>query len=312
MKRSLLSVIAILTLAAACQTTHSEDHADLHSEDSTHNHSDHDFMESNEQQPNSFTSAATASATTDAPLLPKNASAGECFARVLVPAKYQAEQVRLLKSESREIASVIPAKYSWAKKQILVKPESKKIVYVPAQYATVSERVLERPAYTTWKKGRGGLDSVSKSGSGATGEVLCKVEVPARYRTVSKRVLKSKASTKEVVIPAQYKTVTVQELSQDAKVVTKNIPAEYRTITRRKLVKQPYVEWKQVLCQTNATPRTVAKIQSSLKKKGFLNGSVDGVLGNNTLKAVKSFQDSKNLATGGLTLETAKALGVSF
>jgi len=133
MKKNLLSIVAVLAFAVSCQTTNTEDYSDLHSDDESHNHSDHDFMESNEQQPSSFSAvSAMNAAKTDAPLLPQNATAGECFARVLVPAKYETEQVRMLKSESRELASVIPAKYRWTKKQILVKPESKKLVYGPA------------------------------------------------------------------------------------------------------------------------------------------------------------------------------------
>ena len=73
----------------------------------------------------------------------------------------------------------------------------------PPVYENVTERILVKPAYTTWKKGRGPIEKINQ----ATGEIMCLVEVPAEYRTVTKRVLKTPAGTKKVTIPAVYKTV---------------------------------------------------------------------------------------------------------
>ena len=41
--------------------------------------------------------------------------------------------------------------------------EKTKLVTVPATYKTVSEKILVKPAYTSWKKGRGEIEKVDNS-----------------------------------------------------------------------------------------------------------------------------------------------------
>ncbi len=56
----------------------------------------------------------------------------------------------------------------------------------------------------------------------------------------------------------------------------------------------------------------VKQVQEALKDKGFDPGPIDGVMGQKTQEALKSFQQSKNLkVTGRLDSETAQQLGVS-
>jgi peptidoglycan hydrolase-like protein with peptidoglycan-binding domain len=56
----------------------------------------------------------------------------------------------------------------------------------------------------------------------------------------------------------------------------------------------------------------VKQVQEALKDKGFDPGAIDGVMGQKTQEALKSFQQSKNLkVTGRLDSETAQQLGVS-
>lgn len=161
----------------------------------------------------------------DEPLLPVQAKAGECYARVFVPPSYRTKSEQLLKAEASERVEIIPAKYGMVEERVLVKEaserlevipatyrtveervlvseESERIETVPAVYATETERVLVKPAYTTWKKGRGPIEKIDE----ATGEIMCLVTVPAEYKTVTKRVLKTPATTRTVKIPAQYKT----------------------------------------------------------------------------------------------------------
>lgn len=57
----------------------------------------------------------------------------------------------------------------------------------------------------------------------------------------------------------------------------------------------------------------VKVIQSKLKELGFLSGSVDGIFGSNTEKAVKTFQKSVGLVTDGIVgTKTIAALGVDL
>jgi hypothetical protein len=210
-----------------------------------------------------ITAAGNPAFAQEAPLLPPNAKAGECFARVLLPAEYSTDTQQVVKREASKKVEIVPAQYEPATEQVLVREASKKLevipavyadvtetvlvrpagtklVEVPATYRTVTEQVLESPAQTIWKKG--GIASQSgrvlqTAASGETGEVLCLVEVPAKYRTVTRSVLDQPATTREVEIPAEYMTVKKRVLSSPATTREIEIPAEYKTVTVTKLVK---------------------------------------------------------------------------
>lgn len=193
-------------------------------------------------------------------LFPPNAEAGQCYARVLFPAKYETVSERVLAKEAserievipasfqdgtervlvREATSrleVIPATYKTVTEQVLVKPASKQVVAVPAEYRTETERVLDKPASTVWKKGGAstyGAAAVSET-TNATGELMCLVEVPATYNTVSREVLVTPASTREVMVPAEYRTVERRVVDTPATTREVEIPAEYETVSVTKL-----------------------------------------------------------------------------
>ncbi len=197
--------------------------------------------------------APTTSATST--LYPPNAKPGECYARVLIPAKYTTKKEKVLVREASEKLEVIPAKYKWVTKKVLVKeastklvtippvyetvtekllvkPASEKIVTIPAVYETVTEKVLVKPAQTVWKKGRGPIEKVD----GSTGEIMCLVEVPAVYKTITKRVLKTPARTKTIPVPAVYKKVTKRVVKTPARTKTIPVPAVYKTVRVKELV----------------------------------------------------------------------------
>ena len=202
-----------------------------------------------------------ASSEADASLFPPNPKAGECYARVLIPARYdtvseqvlvreagerfeiiparfeQAEENLLVKEASTRL-EIIPAVYDEVQETILVKPASKQIVEVPAVYETVTERVLDKAAHTAWKKGPAAAQtsSVISQSTSDTGEIMCLVEVPATYKTVSKRVLASPARTEEITIPAEYKTVTKTVVVKPATTREVPIPAQYGNVKVTKLV----------------------------------------------------------------------------
>lgn len=191
-------------------------------------------------------------------LYPPDAKPGECFAKVLVPAKYDVvtEKVlkreasdkitvdpakfewveeRILVKEAGESVEVLPTKYRWVEERVMVEPASTRLVPVPARFETVTERVLDRPEQTTWKKGRGPIERID----GNTGEILCLVIEPATYKTISRTVVKTPAATRQVDVPPVYKTVRKQVVEAPASVVKKPTPAEYSTIRVRKMVQPP-------------------------------------------------------------------------
>ncbi len=197
----------------------------------------------------------------DASLFPPNPKAGQCYARVLIPAKYSTvtEQVvvreagerievtparyetvvePVLVKEASTRLEVIPAVYETVTERVLVKPASKKIIEVPAEYKTVTERVLDKAAHTAWKKGPAAsqASNVLSESVSDTGEIMCLVEVPATYKTVQKRVLVSPARTDEVDIPAEYKAVEKRVVVKPATTKEVVVPAQYADVQVTKLV----------------------------------------------------------------------------
>jgi hypothetical protein len=325
--------------------------------------------------------------------LPKIASSEQCFNEFYQPARFETETEKLLKKAASEDITTSEPEFEWVEEKVLVKEASVELVEVPAQYDVISEKVLESPAYTTWKKGRGLNEKVDN----ATGEIMCLVEVPAKYKTLEKRVLKTPVSIKKVEIPAEYKTVKVRKLVKPAQEQRTAIQAEYQTVEKRKkvsdaklswemegaagegkatgktlclaevpakyktikkqvikekatiekvavpakiktvrmskLVAPPSekripipakhqimpkrskvsgarLEWHPVLCETNTTKELVMQIQGALEKAGFNPGTVDGSLGNATMRAIDAYQRKHNLPHGGLTLQTIEKLGI--
>lgn len=58
---------------------------------------------------------------------------------------------------------------------------------------------------------------------------------------------------------------------------------------------------------------TVRTIQTKLKRWGYYTGSVDGIFGSNTRKAVRYFQSRNGLAVDGIVgTKTAKAMGITL
>lgn len=220
---------------------------------------DRDLASANARASESALSTGAASA--DSNLFPPNPKAGECYARILIPAKYETQTEQVLKRDAAERIEIIPARYETVKEsvlvteastklevipavygevqeRVLVKPASTKIVEIPAVYETVSERVLDKPAHTVWKKGAANLQSanVLAESTTDTGEIMCLVEVPATFRTIEKRVLVTPARTETIEVPAEYKTVSKTVVKTPPTTREIVIPAKYDSVTVTKLV----------------------------------------------------------------------------
>ena len=247
----------------------------------------------------------------------------------VIPATYETVTERVVVKEASSRLEVIPATYETVEERVLVEPERVELVNIPAETGFEEERVLVKAAHTVWKKGRGPIEQVD----GSTGEIMCLVEVPAEYKTVRKQVTTRPARTEERVIPAVYKTVTrtvqatppttrtveipaeygtvnVTKLVEPARIESIEIPAEYQTVTQRKLVREGSLEWRSILCETNMSADVVAALQRALAGAGFDAGPADGNYGRQTANAVEAYQRKNGLASGQLTMETLRSLGV--
>ena len=124
--------------------------------------------------------------------------------------------------------------------------------------------------------------------------------------------MKTAASVQNIAVPAVYRAQKVRKLVTAAQEKRIDIPAVKQMVTKRIRVSSPKLEWRSILCETNMTKGMNLKIQNALHKEGYNPGTIDGVIGRQTLLAVDEYQRKNNLSTGGLTLRTLEKLGVSF
>ena len=113
-------------------------------------------------------------------------------------------------------------------------------------------------------------------------------------------------------MPAETKIVKVRKLVTPAAEKRIEIPQQTKVVTQRQKVSDERLAWRSVLCETNATPGMVTDIQRALKTAGHDPGTIDGVIGRDTLAAIDSYQVQKGLARGGLTKSTLDSLGIQL
>lgn len=232
---------------------------------------------------------------------------GEIMCLVEIPAKYKTVTKRVVKTPATTKTIEIPAQYKTVKVRKLVQPAQEQREEIPAQYEEITKRVKVSEESVTWVR----EGEAAPEGAKPTGNKLCLKQNPAVYKTVTKRVIKTPAGTKRVEIPAVTKTIKVRKLVQPAQEKRIEIPAKTQKVTKKTKVEDERLEWRQILCDTNTTPELVKKIQTALNAAGY-KIAVDGILGDATLRAVDNFQRKNNLARGGLTMDTLKALNVEL
>ena len=207
-----------------------------------------------------FLSAAATACVFSVPAMaqqlpPADAKAGECYAKVLLPAQYDTTPEEVMVQPASSSFKKTPAVYKETQKQILIEEESYELIPVPPVYETVSETVLIQPeqivksvipatfrtenkqilvspARVEWKVGRGAYEKLDE----ATGEIMCRVEIPAVYKTFSQQVVATPAQTKEEVIPARYETVQRRVMKTPPTTQKRIIPAKYSTVVIKELV----------------------------------------------------------------------------
>jgi len=177
------------------------------------------------------------------------AKAGQCFAKVLVPAKYQTKARRVLIQGARSKHVLVRSpQYRWTNKRVQTRKAYYRTRTIPAQYKTTTRRVLVKPAYNTWRRGHGAITRIDNM----TGQIMCRVQVPAVYKNVSRRVLVRPVQKIRTLVPATYKTVKQKQFVAPALYKTVHTPARYKTQNYRVKTSSARHVWRGVLCQTNA------------------------------------------------------------
>lgn len=277
-----------------------------------------------------YTDASMIAASPSIPPMPA-ARAGECYALVRTPERYETvrrdyvsqpayERYEVVPpqytsgtrsfttQEAYERLEVVPATFKTVTEQILVRPASTSYLSTEPVYETQNERIMTAPARQVWKPGRGPIERQDAD----TGQIYCLVEEPAQYSTVTRRVIDRPAQLRRVAVAPQTSQLTVQELSAPGQVRRVQVPQQTASPPLRQLVSASRLEWRPVLCETNMTPGTIQRLQRALKSAGHDPGPIDGKLGPRTMAAVNAYQRSHKLPVDAyLNLDTLRALGVA-
>jgi hypothetical protein len=257
---------------------------------------------------------------------------GECYTKVYMPAQFRDEPVqemvrpaserseysepvyeeveeRVMVKPAWKKVTVVPAEYGQVEEKVLVREAYKREIEIPALYNTYFEKTLEKPARQVWKPGRGTVEKVDPN----TGEILCLVEEEAVYKTVERKELARAASKTYQDVPAEYATVTKTVVTKPESLQEVEMPAVYETHKVTKLVKAPEQK-KVVLCDVNATPERIEKVENALKAQGYpVTPSEGGKIDPQLTEYVRSFQEKNGMQpTGLLTADTLAALGVEL
>ncbi len=163
-------------------------------------------------------------------LVPPNAKAGECYAKVVIPAKYKTVEEKVLVQEASEKIEIIPAKYEWIDEKVEVAPKTKKLIAVPATYKKVTENIEIKPAMRTWRT------SLRRKSAPVSKEIL----VAAKIKGVDLKNTLPKTCYKEYFTPEKFKTITENIITQGQKEKIQIIPAKYETIDKSIEIKPAY------------------------------------------------------------------------
>jgi virulence-associated protein VagC len=190
-------------------------------------------------------------------LVPPNAKAGECYAKVVIPAKYKAFEEKVLIQEASEKISIIPAKYQWNEKKVEITPESKKLITVPARYKTITKKIEVKPSTRSWHINlKPHSAPVSKEilvaakikgvdfKNSTPGSCFKEYYTTEKYKIITEKVVIQEERTKNQITPAKYEMIekTIEIKPASKKTIT--IPASYEYKEDKILVEKAKTVWK--------------------------------------------------------------------
>lgn len=141
-------------------------------------------------------------------------------------------------------------------------------------------------------------------------ERVRRVEVPAVTRQVERQVVERPERIEEYTVPAVYEKRRVKEVVSAERVETYTVPAVYKDVEKTRVSGKAEGVWRQVLCDRNASPKLIMKVQKALAAKGYNPGVIDGTLGPQTVAAMQKFQADNDLPQGQVSIEAVQALGI--
>jgi hypothetical protein len=188
------------------------------------------------QLPRPVPPAAPSVATQVAPPVPQ-ALPNQCFANILLPARFETRTERVLIAPATRREEVVPATYKTVTEQVLVQPETRRQVALPAELSTVTEQVVVRPAGTRDEPVAPTFKAIGTEQI-VTREASERVAVsPPVYKTVMQRVVDVPEHTIQRPVPPVYKEVDETVEIRPATTRTEVIEPRYRTEVERVLVR---------------------------------------------------------------------------
>ena len=193
----------------------------------------------------------------EASLIPPNAKAGECYAKVVIPAKYKTVEERVLVQEASNKIKVIPATYEWINEKVEVTPVGKKLKTIPATYKKVSEVIEVKPATSGW------YVNLKRHAAPVSKEILVAAKLkgvdidntspqtcykeyftPKTYKSVSEEIVIQKETTRSSIVPAEYEMVEKTIEIKPATKKTMTVPATYEFTEEKVLIEKEKTVWK--------------------------------------------------------------------
>lgn len=234
---------------------------------------------------------------------------GDIMCRVEIPAVYKEFSKQVV--QTRPNATLIPVPETKKTFDISVLGADAQEVRKPvaATYETVETFQTIGEASYSWVAGSpGDADEMGKH----TGKVVCLKETPAVIKTFEQTLVKTPGSFEAETLAAVYEDVRVKNLVSNALITKTPILAENQSFTKTMKISDARLEWRPVLCETNLSTDAISSIQKALDERGYEMGETPGVIDQSMFNSLEKFQKDENLAQGGLTLTTIKALGIEL
>jgi len=234
---------------------------------------------------------------------------GEIMCRVEIPAVYKEFSKKIV--DKPPVATLVPVPATMKSFDILLLDKDAQEVRkpVPATYETIETfETVGEPAYS-WAANEPGDDAALGE---HTGKVICLKNTPAVVKTFEQTLVKTPGRFDKKELAAVHEDVAVKKLVSNAVITKTPIPAKNQTFTKTIKVSDARLEWRPVLCETNVSSEAIASIQKALGERGYEMGKTPGVIDQDMFNAIEQFQKDENLAQGGLTLSTIKALGLEL
>lgn len=214
----------------------------------------------------------------DGTLVLPDAKPGECFAKVMTPARFETRSEEVVIQEASERIETSEAQYETVQEQITVREASQKIEVTPAAFSRETEQVETRAAEQFWSAGSGpnaqpaspdAVEHIARSGidleTVEPGSCYVEYYTEAQYRTESVRVMVKEATESIKVIPAKFETVDERVVVKEASSEVVDVPAVYRTVSESVLVEPARSVWQEdcgvVEQVANATGDTLCLVE---------------------------------------------------